>query len=50
MLEKYEIVDDIDIVDEELLFICYPKCSICQKAKKWLEEHSIIYRVTYCGG
>lgn len=23
------------------LFIEYPKCSTCMKAKKWLEEHSI---------
>jgi arsenate reductase len=22
-------------------FICYPKCSTCQKAKKWLLEHNI---------
>lgn len=26
-----------------MLFICYPKCSTCQKAKKWLEEHNIDY-------
>lgn len=24
-------------------FICYPKCSTCQKAKKWLDEHNITY-------
>ena len=24
-------------------FICYPKCSICQKAKKWLDENKIVY-------
>ncbi len=24
-------------------FICYPKCSTCQKAKKWLDEHNIKY-------
>lgn len=23
------------------LFVEYPKCSTCQKAKKWLEEHQI---------
>ena len=22
-------------------FICYPKCSTCQKAKKWLDENKI---------
>lgn len=26
-----------------LKFICYPKCTTCQKAMKWLEDHSIIY-------
>ncbi|OZV11378.1 ArsC family transcriptional regulator [Tissierella sp. P1] len=23
------------------LFICYPKCSTCKKAKKWLDENNI---------
>ena len=26
-----------------MLFIEYPKCSTCQKAKKWLEQHNIEY-------
>lgn len=26
-----------------MLFVCYPKCSTCQKARKWLEEHQIEY-------
>ena len=26
-----------------MLLLCYPKCSTCQKAKKWLEEHNINY-------
>ena len=26
-----------------MLFIFYPKCSTCQKAKKWLDEHKIEY-------
>lgn len=26
-----------------MLFIQYPKCSTCQKAKKWLDEHKIKY-------
>lgn len=25
------------------LFICYPRCSTCQKAKKWLEDNKIDY-------
>ena len=24
-----------------MLFLCYPKCSTCQKARKWLEERGI---------
>ena len=26
-------------------FISYPKCSTCQKAKKWLDDHSIMYQI-----
>ena len=26
-----------------MLFLCYPKCTTCQKAKKWLDEHNIEY-------
>ncbi len=26
-----------------MLFIEYPKCSTCQKAKKWLDENSVEY-------
>src|SRR5690554_851722 len=26
-----------------MLFIEYPKCSTCKKAKKWLDEHKIEY-------
>jgi len=26
-----------------MLFVCYPKCTTCQKAKKWLEEQKIEY-------
>lgn len=26
-----------------MLFIQYPKCSTCQKAKKWLDEHNVTY-------
>lgn len=25
----------------EALFVEYPKCSTCQKAKKWLQEHQV---------
>ncbi len=25
------------------LFICYPKCTTCQKAKKWLDDNNILY-------
>lgn len=26
-----------------MLFLCYPKCSTCQKAKAWLDERGISY-------
>lgn len=28
-----------------LKFICYPKCTTCQKAKKWLEDHKMEYEL-----
>ena len=26
-----------------MTFLCYPKCTTCQKAKKWLDENHIAY-------
>lgn len=26
-----------------ILFLEYPKCSTCKKAKKWLDEHQVAY-------
>ena len=26
-----------------MLFIQYPKCSTCQKAKRWLDDHGVSY-------
>ena len=26
-----------------MTFICYPKCTTCQKARAWLDEHYITY-------
>lgn len=31
-------------------FICYPKCSTCQKAKKWLDGHKIEYTERHIAG
>ena len=28
-----------------MLFVEYPKCTTCKKAKKWLDEHNISYTV-----
>ena len=28
-----------------LKFICYPKCTTCQKAKRWLDEKGIAYEL-----
>ena len=29
----------------KIKFICYPKCSTCQKAQRWLEDHKIEYEL-----
>ena len=26
-------------------FICYPKCTTCQKAKKWLDDNKVEYEL-----
>lgn len=26
-----------------MLFLCYPKCTTCKKARTWLDEHGISY-------
>ena len=26
-------------------FICYPKCTTCQKARKWLDDNKIEYEL-----
>ena len=26
-----------------MLFLCYPRCTTCQKAKKWLDENNLEY-------
>lgn len=30
-------------MDKKFLFLCYPKCTTCQKAKKWLDDNGIAY-------
>lgn len=29
--------------EDEMLFVCYPRCSTCKKAQKWLDENEISY-------
>lgn len=31
------------MAETSVLFVEYPTCSTCRKAKKWLEEHEIMY-------
>ena len=26
-------------------FVCYPRCTTCQKAQKWLDEHGVQYKI-----
>lgn len=28
-----------------MIFLCYPRCSTCQKAQKWLDENDIKYEI-----
>ncbi len=28
-----------------MIFVCYPKCTTCQKAKKWLEENGFSFEL-----
>lgn len=28
-----------------ITFLCYPKCTTCQKAKKWLDDNGIAYHL-----
>jgi arsenate reductase len=30
---------------QKYLFICYPKCTTCQKAQKWLDDNGIAYEL-----
>ena len=30
-----------------MLFVCYPKCTTCQKAQKWLDEQGTAYAVRH---
>lgn len=30
-------------MEQNYVFICYPKCTTCQKAKKWLDSNGIHY-------
>ncbi|MBR5094244.1 MAG: arsenate reductase family protein [Oscillospiraceae bacterium] len=30
-----------------MVFICYPKCSTCQKAQRWLDENAVTYTLRH---
>lgn len=30
-------------MSEKMMFLCYPKCSTCKKAKQWLDDNKIQY-------
>lgn len=30
-----------------MLFLCYPKCSTCRKANKWLDENGVEYTLRH---
>ena len=33
----------VGVINQSMLFVNYPKCSTCRKAKKWLDEHGFEY-------
>ena len=37
----------MNIGDKKMLFICYPKCTTCQKAKKWLDDNGLEYEMRH---
>ena len=44
----YKSLSSIPVTIQEecnMLFVCYPRCSTCRKAKKWLDEHGLVYEV-----
>ncbi|NLL40170.1 MAG: arsenate reductase family protein, partial [Clostridiales bacterium] len=30
-----------------MIFVCYPKCTTCRKAKKWLEANDVAFEERY---
>ena len=30
-----------------MVFVCYPRCTTCQKAQKWLDENGVSYTVRH---
>ena len=36
---------NIDRRNDMVKFICYPKCTTCQKAQKWLDDNKIEYEL-----
>ena len=44
-MSSKSILVNVDIIksSDNMLFVQYPKCSTCRKAKKWLDEHNIDY-------
>lgn len=40
------VFENIEVKEKTMLkFICYPKCTTCQKAKKWLDENKVEYEL-----
>jgi len=33
--------------EKTMIFVCYPKCTTCQKAEKWLKEHGAEYTLRH---
>lgn len=54
IVEKFYLTHYIDTIRQmkmkyekegrSMLFVHYPKCTTCRRAKKWLDEHQIAYK------
>ena len=46
VVKRYEVwYDNKKGSDSVLKFICYPRCTTCQKAKRWLDDNNIEYEL-----
>ena len=43
VVEECDIINNVGESNNMIKYICYPKCTTCQKAKKWLDDNNVKY-------